>query len=80
MKPAKRAPIETGTQNKTGVDYDWLPPGTVSTPSEYMTSDVHVCNCNKHFHHIFCCVSVEKSPSHKSPRNRKNKDKTESSS
>ncbi|XP_065915179.1 translocon-associated protein subunit alpha-like [Dysidea avara] len=54
MKPAKRAPIETGTQNKTGVDYDWLPPGTVSTP--------------------------KKSPSHKSPRNRKNKDKTESSS
>ena len=37
MKPAKRAPIETGTQNKTGVDYDWLPPGTVSTPSKWCT-------------------------------------------
>lgn len=51
-KSTRKAPIEMGTQNKDGVDYNWLPPGTVPTP--------------------------KKSPSHKSPRNRKNK--TESSS
>ena len=34
MTKCKKAPIEMGTQNKDGVDYNWLPSGTVPTPSK----------------------------------------------
>lgn len=78
MKSTRRAPIETGTQNKDGVDYNWLPPGTVPTPSEWFVTCICIWLFSVGVVHILFCCFAEKSPAHKSPRNRKNK--TESSS
>lgn len=39
---SSKKPLETGTQNKDDIDYQWLPPGTIpGTPSE-QPSVVHV--------------------------------------